>query len=382
MANREVALRIVSDAVEPRGIVSAASVRNLVPYEAVSSQRTIDALQGSSPIFKLDWNESTIAPSPRVQSAIAHHVMNGPGLNWYPELNSRSLLLALSDYANVRPDQLLVTNGSDDALHLICATFLDEGDEVVVPVPTYNHFVVFAQSKGADIKFVSTEALFESNIQEVRRAMTERTRLLYLVSPNNPTGVVAGREDVEALCRDFPQTLIVLDEAYFEFSQVSGIDLVQHYPNLIVTRTFSKAFGLAGLRVGYLASHPDILDQLSRLYNPKSVNTLAQIGALAALSDIEYLNAYLKEVRAAKELLREFFSHRSGVEAWITSANFVVMRVSDVGETLRQLESLGVYVRDRSGYPGMEGCIRMTVGTIDQTQRLIDRLSKVFPATI
>lgn len=379
MGKREVVLRIVSDTPPPKGVVAAGPVRELVPYEAVSSQRTIEALQGSSPIFKLDWNESTIPPSPKVQQSIVHHVTNGPGLNWYPELSSRSLLLALSDYTNVRPDQLMVTNGSDDALHLICSTFLDHDDEVVVPVPTYNHFVVFAQSKGARIVPVQTENLFESNIEAIRDAMTLKTRLLYLVSPNNPTGVVAHPEMIEELCQDFPNTLIVLDEAYFEFSQVSGIGLVQRFPNLIVTRTFSKAFGLAGLRVGYLAAHPDILENLSRIYNPKSVNTLAQIGALAALSDLDYLNEYLDEVIESKEMLRDFFAQRAGVEAWITAANFVVLRVSDVKDTLRQLEGLGVYVRDRSSYQGMEGCIRMTVGTVEQTQRLIDRLSKVFP---
>lgn len=379
MGKRDVVLRIVSEHAEPEKQIQAAqSVRQLVPYEAVASQRAIDGLQGSSPIFKLDWNESTIAPSPAVQQAITQYVMHGPGLNWYPELSSRSLLLALSDYTNVRPDQLMVTNGSDDALHLICSTFLDQNDEVVVPVPTYNHFVVFAQSKGAIVRPVLAENPFEKNIDGIRAAMTADTRVLYLVSPNNPTGLVADREDVAALCRDFPKTLVVLDEAYFEFSQSTGIDLVNQFPNLIVTRTFSKAFGLAGLRVGYLAAHPDLLDQLSRLYNPKSVNTLAQIGALAALSDLAYLNTYLAEVIEAKELLRNFFKTRVGVEAWITPANFVVLRVDDAAHTLAQLESLGIYARDRSGYPGMQGCIRMTVGTVDQTQRLIDRLSKVF----
>lgn len=379
MGKRDVVLRIVSEHAEPEKQIQAAqSVRQLVPYEAVASQRAIDGLQGSSPIFKLDWNESTIAPSPAVQQAITQYVMNGPGLNWYPELSSRSLLLALSDYTNVRPDQLMVTNGSDDALHLICSTFLDQNDEVVVPVPTYNHFVVFAQSKGAIVRPVLAENPFEKNVEGIRAAMTAQTRVLYLVSPNNPTGLVAEREDVAALCQDFPNTLIVLDEAYFEFSQSTGIDLVNRFPNLIVTRTFSKAFGLAGLRVGYLAAHPDLLDQLSRLYNPKSVNTLAQIGALAALSDLAYLNTYLAEVIEAKELLRNFFKTRVGVEAWITPANFVVLRVDDAAHTLAQLESLGIYARDRSGYPGMQGCIRMTVGTVDQTHRLIDRLSKVF----
>jgi histidinol-phosphate aminotransferase len=356
----------------------ARAVAELSPYEAVSSQRAIEALGGTSPIFKLDWNESTIPPSPAVQRVLSNFIAQGANLNWYPELGSRSLLLGLSDYTGVRPESIMVTNGSDDALHLICSTFLDSGDEVVVPVPTYNHFVVFAHAKGAKIRQVVGDSPFSSNIAGIRAALSQRTRMLYLVSPNNPTGVLTHPEEVAAICRDYPNLLVLLDEAYFEFAQVSAISLVEQFPNLIVTRTFSKAFGLAGLRVGYLAAHPSVVEGLSRLYNPKSVNTMAQLGAHAALADRDYLNTYLDEVNASKELLRQFFATRRHVEAWITPANFVVVRTGNIDQTLRRLESLGVYVRDRSTYPGLEGCLRMTVGTTEQTQRLFERLSKVF----
>lgn len=389
MANWDARLRVVEpvkhvdrpvlrEVPGPTRVRVAEPVRALTPYEAVSSQRAIEALPGTTPIFKLDWNESTIPPSPKVQEAIAAHVAGGPGLNWYPELGSKNLLLALSDYTGLRPEHILATNGSDDGLHLICATYLDDGDEVVVPVPTYNHFVVFAHSRGAKINRVVSRNPFEPSLDDVRAAVTDKTKLIYLVSPNNPTGVVTEPSEVAALCREYPDTLIVLDEAYFEFSQVTGINLVSEFSNLIVTRTFSKAFGLAGLRVGYLAAHPDIVEGLSRLYNPKSVNTLAQIGAMAALDDLDYLNTFLDEVATSKEVLRSFFATRPNVSAWITPANFVVVRVTNIQQTLDRLESLGIYVRDRSGYPGLEGCLRMSVGTVEQTERLIDRLAKVF----
>lgn len=388
MSKWDVSLRVVEaleheemlpslHAVTPN-IPVARAVAALSPYEAVSSQRAIEALGGTSPIFKLDWNESTIPPSPNVQRVLTNFVTQGANLNWYPELGSRSLLLGLSDYTGVRPESLMVTNGSDDALHLICATFLDPGDEVVVPVPTYNHFMVFANAKGANVRQVVGDSPFSSNISGIRAALSQRTRMLYLVSPNNPTGVLTHPDEVAAICRDYPNLLVLLDEAYFEFAQISGIELVEQYPNIIVTRTFSKAFGLAGLRVGYLAAHTAVIDGLNRLYNPKSVNTMAQIGALAALEDRDYLNAYLDEVTAAKELLRQFFATRRNVEAWITPANFVVVRTENIKITLKRLESLGVYVRDRSTYPGLDGCLRMTVGTVEQTQRLLERLSKVF----
>lgn len=362
----------------PSRIRMAAPLETLTPYVPVSSQHAIEALSGRTPIFKLDWNESTIAPSPGVEKAISKFISGGAALNWYPELGSKNLRLALSDYTGLRPEHILVTSGSDDALGLVCQSYLDPGDEVVIPVPTYNHFVVFAQSRGANVKTVFAKDAFQPNIHEIRDAISADTRMVYLVSPNNPTGVLAMPEEVEALCRDYPETLIIVDEAYFEFAQVTSIDLVQKYANLIVTRTFSKAFGLAGLRVGYLAAHSDLVVGLGRLYNPKSVNTLAQIGALAALEDLDYLNNYLDEVATSKELLRAFFATRPTAEAWVTPANFVVVRTPNVREALERLETLGVYVRDRSNYPGLEGCLRMSVGTVEQTQLLIDRLAKVF----
>ncbi|MBA2660752.1 MAG: histidinol-phosphate aminotransferase family protein [Bradymonadaceae bacterium] len=361
----------------PAPIQVSASIQALTPYEAVSSQAVIEARPDHKTSFKLDWNESTIAPSPRVNEAIARALTDGRGLNWYPRLGSSELVEALVGYTGVIADCILTTNGSDDALNLICTSFLDRGDDVVIPVPTYNHFMVFAQSRGAVIRTTQGTDPFENNLDGIRSTLRPTTRLLYLVSPNNPTGVVYRAAEIEALCQEFPQTLIVLDEAYFEFAQETGIDLVERYGNLIVTRTFSKAFGLAGLRVGYLAAHPEIVAGLRRLYNPKSVNTLGQIGAVAALGDLDYLNDYLSEVTQAKEILRRYFEHRE-VEAHITPANFVVVRVANVADTLATLESRGVHVRDRSGYPGLEGCLRMTVGTVEQTLRLIERLQSVF----
>lgn len=355
----------------------APTVQALTPYEAVSSQAAIEAKPDHHTSFKLDWNESTIAPSPKVTEAISRYLTEGRGLNWYPRLGSADLVEALVGYTGVSSEHILATNGSDDALHLICDTYLDRGDEVVIPVPTYNHFMVFAQSRGAKLVTTRGETAFDSNLAGIERVMNQNTRLLYLVSPNNPTGVVYEPHIVAEICERYPRTLIVLDEAYFEFSQITGIGLVERYPNLLVTRTFSKAFGLAGLRVGYLASNPSLVKGLRRMYNPKSVNTLGQIGAIAALEDLAYLHEYLDEVRASKEILREFFE-KNGVDAHITPANFVVVRMPDLQGTLSQLESRGVYVRDRSSYPGLSGCLRMTVGTQEQTKRLLERVGDLF----
>lgn len=355
----------------------APTVRALTPYEAVSSQAAIEAKPDHLNSFKLDWNESTISPSPRVNQAIMTYLTEGRGLNWYPQLGSVGLVDALTNYTGVSQEHLLVTNGSDDGLHLICSTYLDHGDRVVVPVPTYNHFMVFSKGRGADVVTLRGDSPFDTNIDGIKKAMTTDTRLLYLVSPNNPTGVVYSPESVADLCKSYPRTLIVLDEAYFEFSQVTAIKLVQTYSNLLVTRTFSKAFGLAGLRIGYLAGSTSLVDGLRRIYNPKSVNTLGQIGAVAALEDLPYLEHFLDEVRASKAILQDFFAQK-GVEAYITPANFVVVRMPDIQKTLSDLAERNVYVRDRSSYPGLDGCLRMTVGTVEQTHHLLDRICDLF----
>lgn len=352
------------------------SVATLTPYVAANLAGTPDPSRATQ-IFKLDWNEATIAPSPRVLAAIQAYMAEDGGLNWYPELGSPRLCAALHGYTGAAVDSLLVTNGSDEALALICNTFLNEGDVVLVPVPTYNHFVVFAQARGADVRPVRIANPFVADIGAVRDAMTPDVRLVYLVSPNNPTGTTLLPEDVASFCADFPNVLVVLDEAYYEFARTSGISLVSEHDNLVVTRTFSKAFGLAGLRVGYLAASTEVVNGLRRIYNSKSVNRIAQIGALAALDDLDYLKAYVDDVTRAKVLVRDFFAQR-GIEVHKTQANFVVVRVGDVASTVERLVARDVYVRDRSDYPGMSGCIRMTVGTCEQTTRMLERLDDCF----
>jgi histidinol-phosphate aminotransferase len=362
---------------QDRQIELADTARRLTPYRAVTSQKDI-AESDHDETFKLDWNESTIPPSPKVKEALTTYLMEGErGLNWYPKLGSETLLEHLEDYTNLTKDHLLATNGSDDALRLICSSYVDPGDEIVLPVPTYNQFIVFAQNRGAELTKIESSNPFERNLSELYDHVSSDTRLLYLVSPNNPAGTVIPPEDVEQLCRDFPETLIVLDEAYYEFSQTTGIELVEDYSNLIVTRTFSKAFGLAGLRVGYMAADPRVVEDMSRLYNPKSVNRMAQIGAVAALNDLDYLNSFLDEVEESKQMLEAFFTEK-GFEAQVTPANFLVVNVGDVDETIDALEQKGIFVRDRSNYPGLDGCIRISVGTVSQTEKLIDRLESIF----
>lgn len=353
----------------------ARAVRRLAPYDPTTSLGHILAHPDRTP-FKLDWNEATIPPSPKVLEAIARFLGNSHHLNWYPELYSHSLLAPLGDYLGVPADHVLVTNGSDDALALVCNTFLNPADEVVVPMPTYTHFLVFAQAKGGKIVNVRYDDPFEPQVERILHAISPRTKVVYLVSPNNPTGSVFLPEEVERILDHAPHAVVIVDEAYHEFYGQSVVDLVRTRPNLVVTRTFSKSFGMAGLRIGYLAAMPELVGELKRLFNPKSVNVLGQIAARAALADRDYLRDYVAEVTAAKPLVVDFL-RAHGIPARTTPANYILFRPEDARVFCRQLASVGVYVRDRSTIPQCEGYIRMSIGTVAQMREVMARMETV-----
>jgi histidinol-phosphate aminotransferase len=348
-------------------------VEGLAPYDAVSSLHAIRALDPAIVPLKLDWNESTIPPSPLVIQAIVKFLGNSHHLNWYPDLGARRLRRGLSDYTGVPEDGIIVTNGSDDALDLMCRTYIDPRDDVVVAAPTYGHFLVFARARGVEPRLVSPDDLFVPPTDVLREEIGPRTKLVYLASPNNPTGVVTPAADVARLCAEFPGTLFLVDEAYHEFCGVSAVPLVRDFPNLVVTRTFSKCFGIAGLRVGYLMARPEVLHNLRKLYNPKSVNALGQVAALAALSDRAFRDAYIREVAEARDWLGRALAER-GARVHVTPANFLLVCVRDPHGLVAALESVGVFVRDRSHVQGFEGYVRITVGTMVQMRDLVGRI--------
>lgn len=366
-------LRARSRKLVPESPHPCRDVLALAPYDAVSSLSAIKSLPKGTVPLKLDWNESSIPPSPKVIEAITGFLSNGHHLNWYPELCAPRVRTALSSYTGVRPDSILVTNGSDDALDLVCRTYLEPGDDVVVVWPTYGHFLVYVKARGVQPRMALASDPFAVATATLLDTIRSDTKLVYVPSPNNPTGTVMPPADVAALCRAFPGTLFLVDEAYYEFCEVTSVPLVATCPNLVVTRTFSKCFGIAGLRVGYLMTGPDVMQNLRKLYNPKSVNALAQVGAMAALADVDAREAYVAQVRAARDLLGNELRRR-GAEVRVTQANFVLVRVRDPQGLVQALESAGVFVRDRSRMEGFGGWVRITVGTLSQMHDLVERV--------
>jgi len=200
--------------------------------------------------------------------------------------------------------------------------------------------------------------------------------LVYICDPNNPTGAMLSEKEIVRLLELSPQQMFVIDEAYFEFCNQSVAELVLRYSNLVVVRSFSKAFGLAALRIGYVLSDPDNLEYIHRIKVGKNVNFLAQIAAVAALEDLSYTERYIQEISHSKEMLSKGLREFS-YEFHITPANFFLIRFKSPKEAILALEEKGIFVRDRSTVPQLEGFVRITIGTTSQTERVLEVLSKL-----
>jgi histidinol-phosphate aminotransferase len=351
----------------------AERVKTLKPYDPVSS---LDKIQQNPGIehFKLDWNESTIPPSPKVLKTLIEYLGNGSKLNWYPNMHYRPLYEKLATYARVEQSQLLLTNGSDACLELICKTFLNPTDNVVYPVPTYNHFIQFAGLSGAQLRGINGANPFLPTLEELEAHIDEQTKIVYLVNPNNPTGHLYPQSKVLAMARRHPHVLLVVDEAYYEFAGMSCAGLIQERANIIITRSFSKALSLAGLRLGYMIAQDIVLEKLRRVHNPKSVNMLAQVAAVAVLDDIGYYKAYVRQVKRSAALVEAFCKLRN-LPCRPTYANWILIQFEDAPAMARKLAEAGVHVRDRSKY--LPKTLRLSLGTEEQTREVLNRLGRI-----
>lgn len=356
-----------------RGPEVSDRVRNLTIYDTVSSLDAIKRKPGMTH-FKLDWNESTVPPSPRVLEALFAFLNNGAHLNWYPDMCYVPLLDRLAAYAGCRVSQLLLTNGSDAALDLLCQTYLNPLDNVVHPLPTYSHMLQFVERTGAESRGVRGSNPFVPSLSDLDPEVDEKTKIVYLANPNNPTGNVYSPANILELALRHPNAMFISDEAYFEFCGLSCAKLVDEVPNVVVTRSFSKCFGLAGLRIGYIVAQEPVIENLKRAYNPKSVNMLAQVAAAAALNDMPYYQRFVREVKRSAALIKNFCDRR-GIPCRPTYANFILIQFQNASAIAKKLAEAGVHVRDRSNQ--LPGVVRISLGTESQTREVLARLERI-----
>ena len=346
-------------------------LRNLKPYRLASHKIWSVDPEERNGILKLDWNEASIPPSPMVKKRILK-ILNEPCFfNLYPTTYNDELMTLLSEYVGL-PKENLQYFASSDALHeYICKVFISVGDPVMILGPSYDNFRLTCQANGAEVFFTyynddfSFDAIkFEKDIWDKEPAV------VYICNPNNPTGNLHPVSYIRHLLDEFPDTLFLLDEAYIEFSDKSAKELVLEYDNLLISRTFSKAFGIANFRVGYLIASKDNVQFINKVRNPKNVSTFAQTAAIAVLSDVQYMKNYVTEVNKAKEYFVEALKKFKEVNIPAESAgNFVLIKFKDYESKMALLEFLAgknIFVRNRTESPSVYNCFRITIGTIDQ----------------
>jgi histidinol-phosphate aminotransferase len=340
------------------------AVLQMDPYKPPSS--------GRDGYLRLDFNENTVGCSPRVVRAL-QRAINRDMLAVYPEYESCRAEMAAA--FGCTAEETLLTNGTDDALLLLMNTFVEPGDRVVVADPCFAMYRFYGSLIGAKMVGVPRGPSFEFPALEVLAELRRGARAVFIDNPNNPTGTVAKPSYIESLAHDFPNTLIVVDEAYYDFYGKTALPLRHKYPNLVVTRTFSKAHGLAGMRLGCLFAAGETAAHLRKAHSPYNVNGLAVVAGQAALRDPEYTRRYAKQVLTARKYF-EGELRRLKISFIPSSANFVLAKFGERAVAIKDaLRDRGILVRDRS-YEA-PGWVRVTVGTIAQMKRLLRELARI-----
>ena len=342
--------------------------------EAVRTLKEYHPPLGNREGLRLDFNENTAGCSPRVLQTLRK--LDGEALARYPvrEPAERAVAAAFG----VSPEELLLTNGTDEAIHLICETYLAPGDEALVIVPTFAMYEIYAAATGARVVSIPAGRDFAFPTADVLAAMTLRTRFIAVANPNNPTGAFAPLFDLAQIAKSAPDTALLVDEAYFEFCGETMASQWRGLPNLFVSRTFSKAYGMAGLRIGALMGNADQMRLLRRASSPYNLNSVALACLPEALADQDFISNYVDQTLAGRRAL-EAELETWGIRHWPSRANFVLIYLGERCKGfISSMRDRGILVRDRSSDYGCKDCVRITVGIREHNQRLITSLREVF----
>ncbi|MEO8097114.1 MAG: histidinol-phosphate transaminase [Acidobacteriota bacterium] len=346
---------------EPR-----AAVRQMAPYSPPTGGR-----EGK---LRLDFNENTVGCSPRVIETLQKY-LTADHLSIYPEY--LEAMHDLAKFFGVAKDEFAMTNGTDEAIQVLVNTYVDDGDDVLLLRPSYAMYRFYSEVAGASVReldYIPGTLAFP--IDNLLEALRPETRAVLIANPNNPTGTGVDLDNIRLILETVPDAAVLIDEAYFEFSGVTALPWIRKFPNLFVSRTFSKTYGMAAMRCGCIFSHKENIQWLRKAQSPYSVNMLAAVAARAAVEDREYVARYVGEVLAARELAYVGLE-RLGIPYIPSQANFVLFQAGDRSIPIRDaLRERGVLIRDRS-YE-IPGCVRVTIGTRQQVQRFLDELEKLW----
>jgi histidinol-phosphate aminotransferase len=347
---------------------------NLPVRRAILERRTYEPpAEGRADKIRLDFNENTYGCSPAVLRALRK--LTAKQVTMYSEYGEPTKRLA--KYFGVTPDQLLLTNGGDDALRVFFDTFVDAGCRVLICDPTFPMYRYYAEIFGAELIALRYSPKMEFPLDEFLAALAQKPRVLFIANPNNPTGTLLPLDLLRCVIEAAPDTAVVIDEAYAEFSGVTVVPWTREYPHLFAVRTFSKAAGLAGLRLGAVIGHPDSLPFLRRAMPPFPVNTAALVAAEAAVRDRAAIRRYVRAVTQVRAWFATQLARR-GIRSFPSAGNFLLADFGERGPSLfRSLEAMGILVRARNDIG--PGFARITIGTKQEMERLLQRIDKLIP---
>jgi histidinol-phosphate aminotransferase len=322
-------------------------------------------------VVKLASNENPFGPPPLAVEEIRRCAGE---VNFYPEAGAETLRKELARYLALKPGNVIVGNGSDEVMELAVKAFMNREDEAIIPVPTFSMYEGLIRTYSGKVVKQPLGEDFEYDVEELLKKITSRTKLVFVCSPNNPTGSVISVKGLQEILER--EILVILDEAYVEFAEESRIPLVKDYDNLLVLRTFSKAFGLAGLRVGYGVAGEDIIKYLFRVKPPFNVNLLAQQAALQALRDTEHLELTVARTLTGRKFLARELSKLSGVTVFPSQGNFLLLevrkRAHSAAKIASELLKEGIIVRTCESFGLGSNYLRVSIGREDENRRFLE----------
>lgn len=347
--------------------LALARIQNMKPYKPPLAGRS--SYNG----MLLDFNERTIVPQNTVVRALEKFVKSKK-IQVYPEYFDLEKKIAA--YAGINDDQVMITNGSDQGIDIIFRTFTEKGDKVIIPSPSFAMFFQCAQIVGNKIVsplYKKDDLAFPLN--EVLDAIDKQTKLIIVCNPNNPTGTLLPVASIEKIAQKAKESILLIDEAYFEFSKITAVPLIKKYPNIIITRTFSKAFGLAALRIGYVIAKFEYIVEMLKVRGPYDINMSAYYAAYATLENKKSMERYVEDVmKKAKPLAERFFSEND-VPYFASRANFILFKPKKPERTMRLLSKNGVLVRPQNK-KRVENTLRVAIGTTQQMKKFIEIYKK------
>lgn len=345
-------------------------IRSFIPYDANQQPYRI----------KLDANESPFNLPMKARQKLSEFILDNPGLNLYPDTDSVKLRKALSEHWEVDYRNIIVGTGSDQLIQIIANVFIGPGDKVLYPAPSFG---MYADScliaGGTAVKYIlQPEKRFEYSKQTIFEAYDkEKPKLIYICNPNNPTGNLMPRAEVLEVVRYCKNAVVIVDEAYAEFCEDTVIPDTNEYENLIVLKTFSKAYGLAGIRCGYSIAGPRLTSAVNLARAPYNISSLSQLTALLVLEEKAEIGRNISYLIAEREWLSTELSQLDGVDVFKSYSNFILIKVDNCREVYKKLCEKGIFIRIFGSSPLLENCLRISVGTHQQNTVLLDELNTI-----